>query len=49
VMRRLEPISEIIPQRDAEFAAGVHQTEEGVSAVASGVAVLLVCAAADLA
>ena len=45
-MRRSEAITEIIPESDAEFAAGVHQTEECVAAVASRLAV---SAAADLA
>jgi hypothetical protein len=46
VLRHSEPITEIIPERDAEFAAGVHQAEESIAAIASGVAVR---AAADLA
>jgi hypothetical protein len=37
-VRRSEAIAEIIPERDAEFAAGVHQAKEAVAAIASGVA-----------
>jgi len=33
-----EPGAEIIPERDAEFGASLGEAEEGVSAVAAGVA-----------
>jgi hypothetical protein len=46
MLRYSEPITEIIPERDAEFATSVHQAEEGIATIASGVAV---SAAADLA
>jgi hypothetical protein len=46
VARRSEANAVIIPERDAEFCAGVHQAEESISAIAPGVTVR---AAADLA
>ena len=41
-----EPRSEIIPEGDAKLCAGLAEAEEGIAAVATGVAS---CAAADLA
>ena len=35
----VEPVAEVVPERDAEFAAGVHQAEEGVATVTSCFAV----------
>src|SRR5712691_8521792 len=34
----MEPIAEIVPEEDAELAAGLGEAEEGVAAIASGVA-----------
>ena len=33
-----EPVAEVVPEGDAELGAGLSQTEEGISAVAAGVA-----------
>ena len=41
-----KPRAEIVPEGDAELAAGLGQSEEGVAAVSTGIAA---CAAADLA
>ena len=46
MLRCSEAMAEIIPKRDAEFATGVHQSEESVATIATGVAVR---ATADLA
>ena len=32
----VEPAAEVVPERDAELVAGLHQAEEGVAAVAAG-------------
>ena len=45
MLRYSEPITEVMPERDAELGAGVHQTEKGVAAIAPDVAVR---SAADL-
>jgi hypothetical protein len=46
VLRCSEPVAEIMPERDAEFATGVHQAEEGIATIAS---YITVSAATDLA
>ena len=46
MVQRSEAIAEIIPERYAQFGAGVHQAEESIAAISSCVAVR---AAADLA
>ena len=46
MLRCSEAMAEIIPKGDAEFATGVHQSEESVATIATGVAVR---ATADLA
>ena len=46
MLRCLEPIAERVPECDAEFGAGVHQAEESVTTIATGVGMR---AAADLA
>ena len=46
MLRCSEAMAEIIPKLDAEFATGVHQSEESVTTIATGVAVR---ATADLA
>src|SRR5215471_17716223 len=46
LVRRSEPIAEIIPERYAEFGTGMHQAEESIAAISSCVAVR---ATADLA
>jgi hypothetical protein len=38
VVRHLEPRAEIVPDGDFEFCAGLDETEEGVAAVAAGIA-----------
>ena len=34
-----ESIAEVVPEGDAELGAGLHETEEGITAAAAGVAV----------
>ena len=38
VRRGIESIAEIVPEEDAELAAGLGEAEEGIAAIASGVA-----------
>ena len=42
----IEPMAEIVPEEDAELAAGLGEAEEGIAAVSTWIAS---CAAADLA